>query len=232
MGAGGYMEPRYSGAEDTCLKFLPVLNGSLRMGKAFLFVDTSNGCGIGLRLGESVPLSLTAGVQSGQGRDSSLASALDELPDLKNIYRLFGKAKITIPRLGDLSLGLTYVPISVEDREGETEYDGILVDVSLSRMFLLGGFALIAGIGVEGMNADYARTYYGIEDATADRERYEAGTGIKSATVSLSVSYMFSERVGGTLFGFGECLVGDAAKSPVADSSFQPTVGALAFYRF
>jgi MipA family protein len=232
LGAGGYFEPRYSGAEDLRPMFLPVVSGSLRAGRAFAFVDVSNGSGLGLRLGEAIPVSLVIGAKSGKNRDGSLSSALDGLPDIKNYYRIFGNAKVAIPGLGDASLGVVYAPITADGRDGEEKYRGFLFDAGFNRSFLVGRFALATGIGLEAMNADYAKAYYGIRYATAGKEEYDAGAGLKSVFASVSVTRMFSTRIGGSLFGFGEYLVGEAAESPVVDRRFQPTLGLLVFYRF
>ena len=233
LGAGGYLEPEYYGAKDMHPCFLPVVKGKLQLGRVNFFADTIDGAGAGLELGESIPLSLSMGINIGKGRKSSDSSALDGLPEVKNAYRLFGNAELETPRFGTLSLEMTYLPTHVDYQAGRTNYDAILATASLSHEFHINrGIWFDAGIGIDWMNIDYAKANFGIIDATADKKPYSPGAGIRSVSASLNAICMFSPSFGICLYGSGEYLVGKAADSPVVDRAFQPTVGSFAFFRF
>jgi MipA family protein len=233
LGVGGSLEPEYYGGNGMCLNFLPIVKGELRFGKVALFAGTAGGAGIGVELGESIPIGLSLGINRGKGRSSSDSSAFDGLPDVENAFRLYGSAEIDAPILGNLGLELTYLPTSVDYRDGRTKYDAILIAISLERKIRIGrGIRLEVGIGADWMNTDYAQANYGIIDETARMRKYSPGMGMRSISGSLGATFMFSKNIGACLSASGDCIVGDAAISPIVDRAFQPKARFYAFYKF
>jgi MipA family protein len=233
LGVGCSLEPEYYGGTGLYLQFLPIVKGELGFGKVELFAGTSGGAGIGIELGESIPVALSLGIDRGKGRNSSDASAFEGLPDVVNAFRLFGSAEIDAPILGNLGLELTYLPTSVDYLDGRTKYDAILIDISIERKIRIGrGIRLEVGIGADWMNADYAQANYGIIDETARMRKYSPGPGMRSISGSLGATFMLSKNIGASLSASGDCIVGDAAESPIVDRAFQPNARFYAFYRF
>jgi len=233
LGVGGSIETDSYGEKAMYLGFLPIVKGEIRFGKVELFAGTSGGAGIGVELGESIPVGLSLGIDRGKGRSSSDASAFDGLPDVENAFRLFGSAEIDAPILGKLGLELTYLPTSVDYRDGRTKYDAILLAFGVERKIRIGrGIRLEIGIGADWMNADYAQANYGIIDETARMRKYSPGPGMRSISGSLGATFMLSKNIGASLSASGDYFVGDAASSPIVDRAFQPKARLYAFYRF
>lgn len=86
-------------------------------------------------------------------------------------------------------------------------------------------------------NADYTRTYFGIDDAAAlasGLPAYRPGSGFKDVGAGLTAGYWFSRRFGVIARAGASYLVGDAADSPVTEEGrrWQPAGGIALSYRF
>lgn len=84
---------------------------------------------------------------------------------------------------------------------------------------------------------DYMQTYYGVtslQSATSGLRRFDAGSGLQSASIAGSIRYKWSEQW--ATLGYAEVgrLLGDAEKSPIVDrgSDTTLTVGAALTYTF
>jgi MipA family protein len=87
------------------------------------------------------------------------------------------------------------------------------------------------------VNADYARTYFGVTPAGAAASglpTYSPGAGIRDVGVGVTAGYWFSQRFGVTGRLGANYLVADIADSPVTDEGrrWQPTAGIAVAYRF
>jgi outer membrane scaffolding protein for murein synthesis (MipA/OmpV family) len=86
-------------------------------------------------------------------------------------------------------------------------------------------------------NADYARTYFGIDEADAAASglpAYRPDAGFRDVGAGVTASYWFNRRLGVIARAGASYLIGDLADSPVAEegSLWQPAAGLALAYRF
>jgi outer membrane scaffolding protein for murein synthesis (MipA/OmpV family) len=147
IGGGGILMPKYLGSDKIEFQPVPFLDASLRTRYVHLFVNVEEGAGISLKLSQSFPLILSAGVNIGEGREHDAADVLKGTRDIENSYCVFGGAELDLPpAVGELSATVTYAPTTVDYQEAErndTDYNGLLVsfdwenDIDFSRRFRL-----------------------------------------------------------------------------------------------
>lgn len=86
-------------------------------------------------------------------------------------------------------------------------------------------------------DSDYARTYFGIDQAGAAASglaAYRPGSGFRDVGGGITAGYWFSERFGVIARAGATYLVGDIANSPVVEDGrrWQPAAGLMLSYRF
>lgn len=86
-------------------------------------------------------------------------------------------------------------------------------------------------------NADYTRTYFGIDQSAAvasGLSAYRPGSGFKDVGAGLTAGYWFSRNFGLIARAGASYLVGDAGDSPVTEQGrrWQPAGGIALSYRF
>lgn len=86
-------------------------------------------------------------------------------------------------------------------------------------------------------NADYSRTYFGIDENGASASglaAYTPGSGFRDVGGGVTAGYWFSDRFGVIARAGATYLVGDIADSPIMDdgSRWQPAAGLMLSYRF
>lgn len=87
------------------------------------------------------------------------------------------------------------------------------------------------------VNADYADTYFGIEQPGASASglaAYSPGSGVRDVGGGMTAGYWFNERFGMIARAGITHLVGDIGDSPIAaeGSRWQPAAGLMLSYRF
>lgn len=117
-------------------------------------------------------------------------------------------------------------------------HDGLLATASASYVAVRrADFSLSLDAQTTWVNADYARTYFGVTPADAAASglnAYSPGAGIRDVGVGVTAGYWFSQRFGVTGRVGANYLVGDIANSPVTDEGrrWQPTAGVAVAYLF
>lgn len=139
---------------------------------------------------------------------------------------------------------LTYQPslftsVQLEVRRAAGGHNGLLADLTLRHIKLIGKWTLGYGGRVRFANATYLRAYHGVTPA----QSVTSGLAVYRPDASVNdvaVSAFASRRIGGNwsinAFGSYARLVGDAADSPISRSRFgsrnQVTLGTSISYRF
>lgn len=234
LGAGGMYQSEYSGSDEMTLKPLPFVMAEYQTTSLDLFIR-GNKAGVGFRFDDTIPLSFSAGAKIGEhNRDNDDMAILEGTQSLDNSYELFGRVTLSTPLL-DFTSNVRYVPISGDYDETarlDDDYNGLLLDVGVEKMWLKIPFLIQLGSGVTWMNSDYARANYGVGYQTELLSAFDTESGIRSAYMSANIIMFFSEHVGTALVAEGAYLLGDAADSPLTENEFQPKVGLFTFYRF
>lgn len=132
-----------------------------------------------------------------------------------------------------------FTTVQLEVRHAVSGHNGLLADLSLRRIALLGKWTIGYGGRVRFANAVYFRNYYGVTPAaslTSGLAAYRPGSGVNDVGVSGFVSRRLSPKWNATLFASYNRLVDQAAASPITTSRFgsrnQVSVGAAVSYRF
>lgn len=233
LGGGSFYKPEYSGSDEMKFKPVPLILAFYETNRFRLFVEGDK-AGVGLKFGEQVPLSLSAGIGIGEGRDNDVVDLLQGTPTLENSVRLFGEAALGLPFVKVAST-LNYFPITANYNEtdrSDEDYNGLLVDVEVRKEWMRIPLMVMVGGGFSWMNSEYAEANYGVTYPTANLETFEAGSGMHSLNLSANIIMFFHEHVGTMLMAEGKQLLGDAADSPLTEQEFQTEIALMAFYRF
>jgi outer membrane scaffolding protein for murein synthesis (MipA/OmpV family) len=199
------------------------------------FLNAEEGAGVAVDLGDTLPLTLSAGVNLGDDRKDDDADVLNGTPDITNSYVVFGGAEIDLDAIGLLSAQVTYAPITMDYQDAErkdTDYTGLLASLDWEYKLGFNRVMVNAELGATWMNTDYAEANYSLLYPTNRLKTFKAQSGLQDVHASTTVIYMLSERFAIALVGEGTYLLGDAADSPFTQSTFQPFGGAFIVYRF
>lgn len=235
IGVGGGMMTKYDGADEYEFIPIPFLDAAYHLDAFNAFVNEDKGLGMGVNFGRFsiVPLTLSAGINLGEGRKPDDAALLKGTPKVKNEYRLVGSAELELP-LGEISAEVNYFPTTLDYKDrADVDYNGLLAEIewegglSLSRNILMQ-----VGLGAGWMNDDYADSFYSVHSPTQKLKAYNAGSGLHDVHASVQGIYMFTMNVGAAVFSEMTYLLGDSADSPMTKSEFQPFVGGALFYNF
>lgn len=233
IGGGSFYKPEYSGADEMKFEPVPLVVGFYETERFRLFVEGDK-ARASLKFGGRVPLTLSAGVGMGRGRDNEAVSILEGTPTLENPVRVFSEVELDLS-LFKLSSTLNYFPISADYDEAarsDVDYDGMLVDVGIKKEWMKIPFIVMLGGGLSWMNSDYAEANYGVAYPTANLESFTSESGMHSVNLSSNIIMFFHEHVGTMLMAEGKHLIDDAADSPVVEQKFQGEISIFGFYRF
>lgn len=132
-----------------------------------------------------------------------------------------------------------FTTVQLEVRQAVSGHNGLLADLSLRRIALLGKWTLGYGGRVRFANAVYFRNYYGVTPAaslTSGLAAYRPGSGVNDVGVSGFISRRLGAKWNATLFASYARLIDQAAASPITTSRFgsrnQVSIGAALSYRF
>ena len=222
--------PEYDGADD--VRVMPFAMGEVRLGGVNVQL-----LGQGLRVDLAADPRLAIGPVIGARLPRNDAEgAVGLLPEIGTAieaggfvgYRFGGN------RYGQGSLQLD---LSVVHDISNT-HDGLLATVGASYAAVrTPDYFVSVNAQTTWADADYTRTYFGIDDAAAVASglpAYRPGSGFKNVGAGLTAGYWFSKRFGILARAGASYLVGDAADSPVTEegSRWQPAGGLALSYRF
>lgn len=204
VGAAALLRPEWDGAKDNDWLVVPDLD--VRWGDQF-FASFRTGIGWnvinadGLRAGPYAKLKF--------GRDESDDVAL----------RGLGDVDATVEAGGFVDWARGPFRLSLEVRQGLGGHEGLVAEAGADLRARLGE-QIFASIGprVRWANDEYMQTYFGVTPVQAGRSGlpvFNAGSGLESTGVNLSVGYRPTDRVVITAFGEVGELQDDAANSPL-----------------
>lgn len=225
LGPGVFAVPRFPGSDG--LRILPIPQIDIRYKNKF-FASVQTGIGynvINTKRWRAGPM-----LRPDFGRTA------------RDIAVFPGLDRISVaPELGAF---VTYQPslftsIQLEVRQAAGGHEGLVADLTLRKVKLMGKWTLGYGGRVRFADATYLRAYHGVtpaESITSGLRPYRPGASF----TDVALSGFASRRIGGNwsaaAFGSYARLVGDAAGSPISSSRFgsrnQVTLGANISYRF
>ncbi len=225
VGPGLLAVPRFPGSDG--LRLLPIPQLDIRYKNQF-FASVQTGIGynvLNTRKWRAGPI-----LRPDFGRTS------------RDIAVFPGLARIRFsPEVGGF---LTYQPslftsLQLEVRQAVGGHEGLIADLSVRRIKLLGKWTLGYGGRVRFADASYLQAYHGVtaaQSATSGLAPYRPGASVND----VALSGFASRRLGGNwsvnAFGSYARLVGAAAESPLARSQVgsrnQVTLGTSVSYRF
>lgn len=228
VGAG--IVPEFDGAQD--MRAVPFVLGDVRWGDV-----TMEFRGLRARVDLASDPRLSAGPLIGPrlGRNDA-DGAVGRLPEIDMAveagafvgYRFGGE------RYGQ---GSVQVELSLAHDVSNT-HNGLIVTASASYAAVrTTDFFLSVDAQSSWTNADYARTYFGVDRAGATAsglDLYRPGAGFRDIGGGMSAGYWFSPRFGVMARAGVNYLVGDIADSPITDEgrSLQPMAALALSYRF
>ena len=208
VGGGGQFLPRYPGADENKLSFLPVI--------AFRHAGD--------------PLSFGAADQ-GFGIDFSGASKIDIGPVVqlqasrrdKDVGVPIGKVGMTIEAGAFVQTYVApFLRLRVEGRRGIGGHDAWVGDISADFVYRDDDRTIVSlGPRVRVAEAKYQRAYFGITPAAAlatGLPVYDPGGGIYELGLASSFTHQFSFTWGIRAFAGYDRLIGDGGKSPLVQA--------------
>lgn len=210
IGLAAALRPRYEGADEYRVRAVPLINYEYKN----FFISPRGGLpSLGLKW--SPAQDLTVGVLAGidLGRDESDADILHGTGDI-DAHALYGGFAEWSP--GRFRLGAAY------RQAARSGYGGSLELRASYDLLRAGAGRVSVGASTEWASSGYMQTWFGVSAAQAARsggrlQRYEAGSGIKSAALFAA----WSHRLGGSwsvISSVGvKTLLGDARDSPIVE---------------
>jgi outer membrane scaffolding protein for murein synthesis (MipA/OmpV family) len=205
LGGGSFYTSEYTGADEMKFEPIPLVIGCYDTDRFTLFVEGDH-AGAGLKFGESIPWSLSAGVGLGAGRDHDDLDIFEGTPTLENSVRLLGELAFELP-MATLATTVNFFPIAAEYEEAarsDKDYSGVLVDVDVSREWMRMPFMMRLSGGFSWMNRDYAEAHYGVAYPTAHLETFKPGNGMHSLNLSADIVMFFHKHLGAMLLTEGK----------------------------
>ena len=228
VGAG--IVPEYDGASD--MRVLPFVTGEIRLGIVNLEMRGQH-----LRLDLNPDSRLSFGPAIGMRLPRNDADGpVGLLPEIDTTIEAgaFIGYRIGGDRFGQ---GSVQMDLTVVHDVSDT-HKGLIATASASYAAIRNPvFSLSLDAQTSWANADYARTYFGIDEAGAAASglpAYRPGSGPRDAGAGVTASYWLNPRLGLIARAGASYLIGDLADSPVTDegSRWQPAAGIALAYRF
>lgn len=160
---------------------------------------------------------------------------LEGSPDVST--PVFVEAGLGYPTpVGILGAALGYHPTSIQQTGAETDKDfrhGFVLTMQYLGFVPLSNKLSLSGIfNLELMDGNYADAWYGVDQETAELDRFDSGAGLRDVQLALYANYQISEEVSLSLYGNSMILLGDAANSPFTVSRHQQTFLLRTSYSF
>ncbi|MBB5986800.1 MipA/OmpV family protein [Sphingobium lignivorans] len=228
VGAG--IVPEYDGASD--MRVLPFVTGEIRLGIVSLEM---RGQRLRLDLNPGSRLSFGPAIGLRLPRDDADGS-VGLLPEIDTAIEAGGFVGYRIggDRFGQ---GSVQMDLTVVHDVSDT-HKGLIATATASYAAIRNPvFSLSLDAQAGWANADYARTYFGIDEAAAAASglpAYRPGAGFRDVGAGVTASYWFNRRLGVVARAGASYLIGDLADSPVTQegSRWQPAAGLALAYRF
>jgi MipA family protein len=212
VGAGAIAAPAYPGSAS--LRTLPVPLVEARYGDRFFLSPLGTGVNLvaerRLRLGVSVAPDLGRGADAVRGL-AGIGPAADA--------KLFAE------------VGLGPVGLLADVRHQVGGGNGTLADAGVQAHAPLPGVFVSAAAMLTWADGRYMRSYFGAAGTPAGLRSFTPGAGLREASLSLMAFHRFDEHWGAQALARAALLLGDAAASPVAEQSVQPTLGGFLTYK-
>lgn len=213
VGGGAFVGPDYSGSDDYEVRAAPVL----KVQKDNFYIKT-DGPGVRANVVPHGRFELGPVLRYGGGRDDVEDAVVDRLPDVDDAFWVGVFAAFKVPGVfGERDV----LGFEVEAVEATSSDNGAVVKLGVdygrkvTQRLMLG-----VGLSTSYVDGDYADTYFSVSAAGAAASglaRYDAGSGFRDATLSLTGRFAVTESIGiGAIAGVSR-LLGDAADSPVVD---------------
>jgi outer membrane scaffolding protein for murein synthesis (MipA/OmpV family) len=228
VGAG--IVPDYDGASD--MRVLPFVTGEIRLGIVNLEL---RGQRLRLNLMPDSRLSFGPAIGMRLPRDDA-DGPVGLLPEIDTAIEAGGFIGYRIggDRFGQ---GSVQIDLTVVHDVSNT-HKGLIATASASYAAIRNPvFSVSLDAQASWANADYARTYFGIDQVSAAASglpAYHPGSGPRDVGAGVTASYWLNPRLGLIARAGASYLIGDLADSPVADegSRWQPAAGLALAYRF
>jgi len=228
VGAG--IVPEYDGASD--MRVLPFVTGEIRLGIVNLEM---RGQRLRLDLNPGSRLSFGPAIGVRLPRDDA-DGPVGLLPEIDTAIEAGGFVGYRIggDRLGQ---GSVQLDLTVVHDVSDT-HKGLIATASASYAAIRNPvFSLSLDAQAGWANADYARTYFGIDEvgaAASGLPAYRPGAGFRDVGAGVTASYWFNRRLGVIARAGASYLIGDLTDSPVTEegSRWQPAAGLALAYRF
>ncbi len=221
--------PEYDGSDD--LRLIPFVMTDVRWrGMTFEFRGLRGRADLApdsrLELGPVVSGRLTSDAEGAVGR----------LPEIDTAFEVGGyigyRFSGDMSGQGSIETELTVV----QDVSGA--HDGLLATASVSYAAIRRSDLFVSlDLQSTWADADYTRTYFGIDEADAlvsGLDAYRPDAGVRDVGFGVTAGYWFGPRLGVIGRVGANYLVGDVSDSPVVDlgERWQPTAGLTLAYRF
>lgn len=205
VGAGGQIQPKFIGADDTSVR--PLFDFDLARGtNPFPFEAPDDSFGIRLFSKGGFAIGPAANIQS-KRKESDVGAPV-------------GKVSTTIEVGGFAEYHVSdSLRLRADLRKGLGGHDGLIGSLGADYIWRDGDrYVFSIGPRVLASNARFQRAYFGVDDEAAlasGLPAYRPKGGIYALGATSGLSYQFNPSFG--LFGYAryERLVGDAAKSPI-----------------
>lgn len=159
------------------------------------------------------------------GRDSSDSAKLARFADVD--------AGLVVGGFGGYRMGNTFLSVSYHRQVSGDDTGGVVRLMAEQKMRLDTRTTLVASIGTNIADKDYMQTFFGVTAAQAGLlPVYTPSAGFKDVFGVLKATFELDRQWTLTLMGQYARLVGDAANSPVIDTSNQFSGGAALTYKF
>jgi outer membrane protein len=228
LGAGLVSTPKFPGADSQRVHFLPMIGASY--GRFFIGADPAAAGlgGIGVNLYQDAHWRLSTAISGGLARRKE-----SDDPRLRGLG--------DVNRTASAGIGAAYT------QDWFTLRASIRSDILNRGQGTLARFdararhrinehwVVYAGPGLTWANNRYSQTFFGVntaQSAASGVRLFNAGSGLNSVRFSLGTGYRFDNHWGVGAFATLSRLQGDAASSPITQSTSQRFFGTSVNYRF
>lgn len=221
LGGGVDVLPLYDGSKR--YRVLPSVVVDIRY-KDIAFASDGEGVGVNVLRGATYRAGVA--VDYDLGRDHHIEHRLtglgnvDPAPEAKLFAEYFLKP----------------IVFTADLRKGLGGHNGVIGDLgAYVPVPLAEGFYLFTGPSLTLADGHYMQAYFGVSPAQASRSAFHVFTargGLDRAGWGVTTAYEWTEHWWLEAEGAWQFLLGDAARSPIADDKSEGTVGVNVIYRF
>jgi len=244
VGAGTFMSPSYMGSATYAGALMPIAKAEFATGSLSFSASFLDGLGITyFNMDQRLYANLAA--RFGEDRDENGYSAgfipMDH--DGETSRRLDGTGSVSGPAILEASVawvspvGLlgtiaAYHPLTVERFGNEDSKQGFIGSIFLLLPLpATERLNLTFVLQTDFMDTSYAEAWYSLPDSTGDLDAFKASWGIQDIQAYFQADWLFTEKFGLTFMMANQWLLGDAAKSPFTETTYQLNLGLYTFLK-